>query len=177
MKEMMSHLIQLMLTWWIINWIPFYHFLLSLTVCFPPTVVIAGHEVAKDFKSFMTDLQVRLQRTRDNYNATQYEAENLMLKMLEARKTVSSIFEWVQVVVFEFWVILICVLFCFISEIRIFIWSCMLMSRNRKILEPLTKCTRGRDTSSSWKRVCSLTICSYRVLIACILCYFPFEQL
>lgn len=54
------------------GWLTFYH---------------QGHEVAKDFKSFMTDLQVRLQRTRDNYNATQYEAENLMLKMLEARKT------------------------------------------------------------------------------------------
>jgi hypothetical protein len=50
---------------------------------------VAGHEVAKDFKSFMTDLQIRLQRTRDNYTATQHEAENLMMKMLEARKSVS----------------------------------------------------------------------------------------
>jgi len=55
------------------GWLTFYH---------------QGHEVAKEFKSFMTDLQIRLQRTRDNYNATQHEAQNLMLKMLEARKTV-----------------------------------------------------------------------------------------
>lgn len=56
------------------GWLTFYH---------------QGHEVAKDFKSFMTDLQIRLQRTRDNYHATQHEAQNLMLKMLEARKTVN----------------------------------------------------------------------------------------
>lgn len=38
----------------------------------------------------MTDLQVRLQRTRDNYTATQNEAENLMHRMLEQRKNVSA---------------------------------------------------------------------------------------
>ncbi|KAI1301633.1 Rho GTPase-activating protein 26 [Halotydeus destructor] len=54
------------------GWLTFYH---------------QGHEAACEFKSFMTDLQVRLQRTRENYTATQNEAENLMQKMLEARKT------------------------------------------------------------------------------------------
>lgn len=56
----------------------------------PVCICLTGHEVAKDFKSFMTDLQVRLQRTRDNYTATQNEAESLMLRMLEQRKTVSD---------------------------------------------------------------------------------------
>lgn len=57
------------------GWLTFYH---------------EGHEVAKDFKSFMTDLQIRLQRTRDNFMATHVEAETLMRKMLEVRKTVSD---------------------------------------------------------------------------------------
>ncbi|RWS13550.1 Rho GTPase-activating protein 26-like protein [Dinothrombium tinctorium] len=55
------------------GWLTFYH---------------QGHEVAKEFKSFMIDLQIRLQRTRENYNATHDETENLMRKMLEIRKTV-----------------------------------------------------------------------------------------
>ncbi|XP_035213484.1 rho GTPase-activating protein 26-like isoform X2 [Stegodyphus dumicola] len=50
------------------GWLTFYH---------------QGHEVAKDFKSFMTDLQKRLQKTRENFTATQAEAEQLMKRLLE----------------------------------------------------------------------------------------------
>ncbi|XP_015923916.1 rho GTPase-activating protein 26 [Parasteatoda tepidariorum] len=42
-----------------------------------------GYEVANEFKPFMTDLQRRLQRTRDNFNATDKEAEQLKRKTLE----------------------------------------------------------------------------------------------
>ncbi|CAG2165864.1 unnamed protein product [Oppiella nova] len=50
------------------GWLTFYH---------------QGHEVAKEFKSIITDLQIRLQRTRANYETTQNETESLMNKMLE----------------------------------------------------------------------------------------------
>lgn len=50
------------------GWLTFYH---------------QGHEVAKEFNSFNTDLQVRLQKTRENFEATHSEAEHLMKKMLE----------------------------------------------------------------------------------------------
>ena len=50
------------------GWMNFYH---------------QGHEVAKDFKKFMTELQIILQRTRENYDSTQNETDNLMKKMLE----------------------------------------------------------------------------------------------
>jgi hypothetical protein len=50
------------------GWLTFYH---------------QGHEVAKDFKSFMTDLQRRLQKTRENFTATHAEAEHLMKRFLE----------------------------------------------------------------------------------------------
>ncbi|UYV64601.1 ARHGAP42 [Cordylochernes scorpioides] len=49
-------------------WLTFYH---------------EGHEIAKDFKPIMTDLQLRLQRTRENYYATNDEAERFMKRMLE----------------------------------------------------------------------------------------------
>lgn len=73
-----------------------------------------GHEVAKDFKSFMTDLQVRLQRTRDNYTATQNEAENLMHRMLEQRKNVSWPVYLVcsPPVVCVIWYLLLLLIFC-----------------------------------------------------------------
>ncbi|XP_049268342.1 rho GTPase-activating protein Graf isoform X2 [Rhipicephalus sanguineus] len=54
------------------GWLTFYH---------------QGHEVAKEFNSFNTDLQVRLQKTRENFEATHNEAEHLMKKMLEVRTT------------------------------------------------------------------------------------------
>uniref|UniRef100_T1JFW8 Rho GTPase-activating protein 26 n=1 Tax=Strigamia maritima TaxID=126957 RepID=T1JFW8_STRMM len=54
------------------GWLTFYH---------------QGHEVAKDFKPFMLELQVRLQKTRENFNSTRTETESLMNKMLEVRKT------------------------------------------------------------------------------------------
>ncbi|XP_054164115.1 rho GTPase-activating protein 26-like isoform X2 [Oppia nitens] len=53
------------------GWLTFYH---------------QGHEVAKEFKSLLNDLQIRLQRTRANYETTQNETESLMNKMLEVRK-------------------------------------------------------------------------------------------
>jgi len=54
------------------GWLTFYH---------------QGYEVAKEFRPYMTDLQVRLQKTRENFNSTREEAESLMRKMLEVRKT------------------------------------------------------------------------------------------
>ncbi|GBM17397.1 Rho GTPase-activating protein 26 [Araneus ventricosus] len=50
------------------GWLTFYH---------------QGHEVAKDFKSFSTDLQKKLQRTRENFDATHAEAKQLMIKLLD----------------------------------------------------------------------------------------------
>ncbi|GFQ93822.1 rho GTPase-activating protein 26 [Trichonephila clavata] len=50
------------------GWLTFYH---------------EGHEVAKDFKSFSTDLQKKLQKTRENFDATHAEAKQLMIKLLE----------------------------------------------------------------------------------------------
>ena len=58
------------------QWMNFYH---------------QGHEVAKDFKKFMTDLQIILQRTRDNYESTQNETDNLMKKMLEDKPSRSFV--------------------------------------------------------------------------------------
>ena len=58
------------------QWMNFYH---------------QGHEVAKDFKKFMTDLQIILQRTRDNYESTQNETDNLMKKMLEDKQSRSFV--------------------------------------------------------------------------------------
>ncbi|XP_014787913.1 rho GTPase-activating protein 26 [Octopus bimaculoides] len=49
------------------------------------TVYHQGHEVAKEFKTNMSDLQLRLQNTRENFNSTRDEAELLMNKMLETR--------------------------------------------------------------------------------------------
>ncbi|XP_065556204.1 rho GTPase-activating protein 26-like [Artemia franciscana] len=46
-----------------------------------------GHEVAKDFKPYMTDLQIRVQRTRENFDATYSEAQLLMRRTLEIRQT------------------------------------------------------------------------------------------
>ncbi|XP_046636547.1 rho GTPase-activating protein 26-like isoform X2 [Daphnia pulicaria] len=54
------------------GWLTFYH---------------QGYEVSKEFRPYMTDLQVRLQKTRENFNTTREEAESLMRKMLEVRKT------------------------------------------------------------------------------------------
>ncbi|XP_054708182.1 rho GTPase-activating protein 26-like isoform X2 [Uloborus diversus] len=42
-----------------------------------------GYEVANEFKTFMNDLQRRLQRTRENFEATYNEAEQLKQKTLE----------------------------------------------------------------------------------------------
>lgn len=50
------------------GWLTFYH---------------EGHEVAKDFKSFSTDLQKKLQKTRENFDATHAEAKQLMIKLLD----------------------------------------------------------------------------------------------
>lgn len=58
------------------GWLTFYH---------------QGHEVAKEFNSFNTDLQVRLQKTRENFEATHSEAEHLMQKMLEKPQDAGSL--------------------------------------------------------------------------------------
>ncbi|ELU02748.1 hypothetical protein CAPTEDRAFT_224027, partial [Capitella teleta] len=42
-----------------------------------------GHEVAEDHKPFMTDLQLKLQKSRDNFETTRNEAKSLMERMLE----------------------------------------------------------------------------------------------
>jgi hypothetical protein len=54
------------------GWLTFYH---------------QGHEVAKDFKPYMTDLQIRVQNTRENFNSSRDDIQALMRKMLEVRQT------------------------------------------------------------------------------------------
>ena len=76
------------------GWLTFYH---------------QGHEVAKDFKPYMTDLQIRVQnvscdhqgrintcancdtifQTRENFKSSRDDIQALMRKMLEVRQTVS----------------------------------------------------------------------------------------
>ena len=75
------------------GWLTFYH---------------QGHEVAKDFKPYMTDLQIRVQnvsknwvvkitfvnlgffifQTRENFKSSRDDIQALMRKMLEVRQTV-----------------------------------------------------------------------------------------
>ncbi|CAG7818348.1 unnamed protein product [Allacma fusca] len=54
------------------SWLTFYH---------------QGHEVATDHKPYMTDLQKRLQNTRENFETTRDQTKSLMNKMLEIRKS------------------------------------------------------------------------------------------
>lgn len=54
-----------------IGWLTFYH---------------QGHEVAGDFKPYMRELQLRIQKTRENFDATRDKTESLMKKMLELRQ-------------------------------------------------------------------------------------------
>ncbi|XP_042891555.1 rho GTPase-activating protein 26-like isoform X21 [Penaeus japonicus] len=56
------------------GWLTFYH---------------QGHEVFNDCNPYMRDLQVRVQRTRENFLATRQESVSLKNKMLEVRKTKS----------------------------------------------------------------------------------------
>ncbi|XP_064608409.1 rho GTPase-activating protein 26-like isoform X2 [Liolophura sinensis] len=60
------------------SWLTFYH---------------QGHEVAKDFKPYMTDLQSKLQKTRESFDSTREEALQLMMKMLEVRGTLQALTE------------------------------------------------------------------------------------
>ncbi|XP_065205756.1 rho GTPase-activating protein 26 isoform X2 [Planococcus citri] len=53
------------------GWLTFYH---------------QGHEVAEDFKPYMRELQLRIQKTRENFDATRDKTESLMKKMLELRQ-------------------------------------------------------------------------------------------
>ncbi|XP_038055666.1 rho GTPase-activating protein 26-like isoform X5 [Patiria miniata] len=53
------------------SWLTFYH---------------QGHEVARDFKPYMTELQYKLQNIRTGFDMTKQEAETLMNKMMEVRK-------------------------------------------------------------------------------------------
>ncbi|XP_038055665.1 rho GTPase-activating protein 26-like isoform X4 [Patiria miniata] len=50
------------------SWLTFYH---------------QGHEVARDFKPYMTELQYKLQNIRTGFDMTKQEAETLMNKMME----------------------------------------------------------------------------------------------
>eukprot|EP00095_Tigriopus_kingsejongensis_P011468 maker-scaffold582_size130280-snap-gene-0.26 protein:Tk11468 transcript:maker-scaffold582_size130280-snap-gene-0.26-mRNA-1 annotation:"hypothetical protein DAPPUDRAFT_321304" len=52
------------------GWLTFYH---------------QGYEVAKDFTPHMVDLQTRIQKTRENYNASREDIQALMRRMLEVR--------------------------------------------------------------------------------------------
>ncbi|XP_071547865.1 rho GTPase-activating protein 26 isoform X4 [Panulirus ornatus] len=56
------------------GWLTFYH---------------QGHEVFNDCNPYMRDLQVRVQKTRENFEATRQESVQLKNKMLEVRKTKS----------------------------------------------------------------------------------------
>ena len=57
------------------SWLTFYH---------------SSHEVAKDHKPHMTELQSRIQTTRDHFNASREDIHALMRKMLEVRQSVSK---------------------------------------------------------------------------------------
>ncbi|XP_023728012.1 rho GTPase-activating protein 26 isoform X3 [Cryptotermes secundus] len=50
------------------GWLTFYH---------------QGHEVANEFKPYMRELQFKIQKTRENFNATRDKTESLMKKILE----------------------------------------------------------------------------------------------
>ncbi|XP_032671709.1 rho GTPase-activating protein 26 isoform X1 [Odontomachus brunneus] len=54
------------------GWLTFYH---------------QGHEVAKDFKPYMTELQLKIQKTRENFLATRAKTESLMNKMKDMKKS------------------------------------------------------------------------------------------
>ncbi|KAG7203832.1 hypothetical protein KM043_013843 [Ampulex compressa] len=54
------------------GWLTFYH---------------QGHEVAKDFKPYMTELQLKIQKTRENFLATRDKTESLMYKMKDMKKS------------------------------------------------------------------------------------------
>ncbi|XP_031788120.1 rho GTPase-activating protein 26 isoform X3 [Nasonia vitripennis] len=54
------------------GWLTFYH---------------QGHEVAKDFKPYMTELQLKIQKTRENFDATRDKTESLMNKMKDVKKS------------------------------------------------------------------------------------------
>ena len=58
------------------SWLTFYH---------------QGHEVAKDYKPHMTELQSRIQNTRDHFNSSREDIHALMRKMLEVRQSVSRL--------------------------------------------------------------------------------------
>ncbi|XP_075234880.1 GTPase regulator associated with FAK isoform X2 [Lycorma delicatula] len=58
------------------GWLTFYH---------------QGHEVAEDFKPYMRELQFRIQKTRENFEATRDKTESLMKKMLEMRQTTKPV--------------------------------------------------------------------------------------
>ncbi|XP_024085876.1 rho GTPase-activating protein 26 [Cimex lectularius] len=55
-----------------LGWLTFYH---------------QGHDAAGDYRPYMTELQLRIQKTRENFNATRDKTESLMKKTLEMRQT------------------------------------------------------------------------------------------
>ena len=61
------------------SWLTFYH---------------SSHEVAKDHKPHMTELQSRIQTTRDHFNASREDIRSLMSKMLELLQLVRLFYEY-----------------------------------------------------------------------------------
>lgn len=61
--------VEVLLTF-VYSWLAFYH---------------QGQEVYKDFKPYMTDLQIKLQKMRDHFQAAHQQAEELMNKTLEKK--------------------------------------------------------------------------------------------
>ncbi|GLV37152.1 GTPase regulator associated with FAK [Carabus blaptoides fortunei] len=53
------------------GWLTFYH---------------QGHEVSEDHKKYMQDLQLRIQKTRENFDETRNQTQSLKTKMLEVRQ-------------------------------------------------------------------------------------------
>ncbi|KAK6625857.1 hypothetical protein RUM43_006156 [Polyplax serrata] len=53
------------------SWLTFYH---------------QGHDVYGEFKPYMTELQLKIQKTRENFNATRDKTKSLMQKVLEMRQ-------------------------------------------------------------------------------------------
>eukprot|EP00058_Branchiostoma_floridae_P012649 XP_002598137.1 hypothetical protein BRAFLDRAFT_82920 [Branchiostoma floridae] len=62
------HILRGLLLGFMYAWLTFYH---------------QGHEVAREFRSYGQDLQLRLQNTRERFESTRTEAEHLMRKMQE----------------------------------------------------------------------------------------------
>lgn len=98
-----------------LGWLTFYH---------------QGHEIATDFYSVKMELQMRLQRTRNNFNMTQEETKCLRQKMLNNREKVTSTYYK-----------------------NFFNFLFLSLNKNFKILVRSTRCTLDRVISFLWRKV------------------------